>query len=422
MRVLLLTHRLPYPPDRGDRIRSYHLLKYLAAKGDVSLACTTEEPIGTEAVRTLAEHCSQIEICPISKMGRSWRAFSSLALGRSATEGYFWHPRLAAVVTRWAQAEQFDIVVCYCSGMFRYTQLPALVGRRIIVDMVDVDSQKWTDCAERALFMKRLLYRVESSRVRVLEAEIAAKASAITLISEEERGLLRRNDISAPIHVVGNGVDSKYFSPEVGQCGFEPHVCCFVGVLNYPPNVDGLKWFVEKVWPEVRSKVPTARFLIVGKSPVSPVQRLAEVPGVELHANVPDVRPFLARSAVAIAPMRFARGVQNKILEAMSMEKAVVATPQSLEGLSAQSGVELLAARTPEDWSTTLCSLLTDPLHVARIGCAGRRYVEQNHCWNDCLQPFEDFLAPHVPPRAECRSEQLSLSTLDSTTANGIST
>src|SRR5215510_680877 len=109
MRVLLLTHRLPYPPDRGDRIRSFHLLKFLAARGNVSLACTTEEPIRTDAVRTLGDYCSQIEICPISKMGKGWRAFRSLARGHSATEGYFWHPHLAAVVARWAEAEQFNI-------------------------------------------------------------------------------------------------------------------------------------------------------------------------------------------------------------------------------------------------------------------------------------------------------------------------
>jgi sugar transferase (PEP-CTERM/EpsH1 system associated) len=422
MRMLLLTHRLPYPPNRGDRIRSFHLLKFLAARGEVSLACTTEEAIPDDTIPTLSEYCSQIEICPISVVGKSGRAVGSLAVGRSATEGYFWHPRLATTVSKWAGAERFDVVVCYCSGMYRYTKLPALRDQQVIVDMVDVDSQKWTDCAERAPFFKSLLYRLESRRVRRLEAEIAARATAITFVSSEERELFAANETRVPIRVVGNGVDLNFFSPPKDVPTAEPHTSCFVGVLNYPPNVDGLRWFVDQVWPGVRCEIPTARFLIVGKSPVASVQRLAAVPGVELHANVPDVRPFVARSAVAIAPMRFARGVQNKILEAMAMEKAVVATPQSLEGLVAQPGVDLLEASAPEDWSTTLCSLLRDPTRVARIGSAARHYVEQNHCWNDCLRPFEEFLTPHAPPRAKCRSERSSAPALHSRAANGIST
>jgi sugar transferase (PEP-CTERM/EpsH1 system associated) len=397
MKILLLTHRLPYPPNRGDRIRSFHLLKFLAGHGDVSLACPTEEPIDDSARQMLAKICSQIEIAPISLIGRSSRAAGSLAAGRSATEGYFWNRQLANTISRWARTDKFDIVVCYCSGMYRYARLPALLGTPVVVDMVDVDSQKWRDCAERAPFLKRMLFQVESRRVGQLESEIAAHAAAITFVSEDERELFGKSKTSTPVQVVRNGVDLNYFAASPGQPPSEPNTCCFVGVLNYPPNVDGLHWFVESIWPNVRREVSNARLMIVGKSPGPRVQRLATAPGVELHANVPDVRPFLARSAVAIAPMRFARGIQNKILEAMAMEKAVVATPQSLEGICAQVGSDLLKACTAEDWSTTMCSLLASPTRAEQIGRAARRYVETHHCWDDCLRPLERHLLAQVP-------------------------
>jgi polysaccharide biosynthesis protein PslH len=393
MRVLLLTHRVPYPPNRGDRIRSIHLLKFLAQRAEVSLACPTEEPVAESTRQVLDRLCSQVAIGPNSWFNRSRRAAWSLARGRSATEGYFWHPQLARTIRAWAGAKKFEAIVCYCSGMFRYTLVPELAGVPVLVDLVDVDSQKWIECARRASVAKQWLYELESSRVWKLESEIAERAATVTLVSEEERELFRRVGCSSSVEVVGNGVDLEYFSRQADSPAVAPHTCCFVGVLNYPPNVDGLKWFVELVWPAVQAEVPNARFLIVGKSPEQQVERLSSVPGVELHANVPDVRPYLAQSAVAVAPMQFARGVQNKVLEAMAMEKAVVATPQSLEGLRAKPGAEVLAASDVDEWRAAIVSLMMGPSRAEQLGRAARSYVESNHRWEDCLGPFAEYLA-----------------------------
>lgn len=400
MRVLLLTHRVPHPPDRGDRIRSFHLLKFLAERAEVSLACPSEEPVAESSSLVLDRLCAQVAICPTSWFGRSRRAAWSLARGRSATEGYFWHPQLARTIRAWASDVKFDAIVCYCSGMFRYTLLPELREAPVLVDLVDVDSQKWIECARRASFGKKSLYELESARVWKLEGEIAERAATVTLVSEEERELFRRIGCSSAVQVVGNGVDLDYFSRQPDSPAVAPLTCCFVGVLNYPPNVDGLRWFVELVWPAVLAEVPGARFKIVGKSPQQQVERLATAPGVELHANVPDVRPFLAQSAVAVAPMQFARGVQNKVLEAMAMQKAVVATPQSLEGLGAQAGAEVLAATDVDDWREALVSLMKDSARAERLGHRARAYVESNHRWDDCLAPLADYLtcSIHLTP------------------------
>jgi sugar transferase (PEP-CTERM/EpsH1 system associated) len=388
MTILMLTHRVPYPPDRGDRIRSFHLLKFLAARAEISLACTTTEPVATETQQILHDLCARFEICPLTNAGRAARAAWSLATGRSATAGYFWHSRLAATISDWARQEKFDAVLCYCSGMFRYTQLRQLAGAKLVVDLVDVDSQKWLECSQHARWPKSWLYRVESKRVARLEKQVASEADAVTVISAEEQTLFGKIAPGGAAVVAGNGVDLEYFRVRPELPAVEPHTCCFVGVLDYAPNVDGVDWFCTRVWPAVRASVPDAKFLIVGKSPNETVRRLAKLDGVELHPDVPDVRPYMSRSAVAIAPLRFARGVQNKVLEAMAMGKAVVATPQSLEGLHSAAQGALLETVRPEEWFDRIISLFNDRPQVAQVGRMARTYVEHWHSWEACLEPL----------------------------------
>jgi polysaccharide biosynthesis protein PslH len=412
MKILMLTHRVPYPPDRGDRIRSYHLLKYLAARAEVWLASTTVEQVADDTKQVLGQLCERFQVGELSRLGRATRAARSLATGQSATEGYFWSPQLAKTVKAWAAAEEFDAVFCYCSGMFRYAQLPELAEARLIVDLVDVDSRKWSDCAAHAAPPKRWLHQLESRRVAQLERRIADQADAVLVISDEEREIFETIAPGAPVTVVGNGVDLDYFQPSPNITP-EPHTCCFVGVLDYAPNVDCLEWFCANVWPAVRKAVPDAKFLIVGKSPAPSIRRLAALPGLELHANVPDVRPYLCRSAVVVAPLRFARGVQNKVLEAMAMGKAVVATPQSLEGLQTSIGDALVAGHHAFDWCERLLSLFSDPERVIRIGEAAREFVEQKRVWDNCLHVLEDSIILHGSRKlaSTCRTNAVRLPT-----------
>jgi len=197
----------------------------------------------------------------------------------------------------------------------------------------------------------------------------------------------------ARVSVVGNGVDLEYFNAD-RNLDTEPHTCCFVGVLNYAPNIDGLKWFCASVWPAVRASVPDAKFLIVGKSPLRDVRRLAELPGVELHADVPDIRPYLERSRVVVAPLRFARGVQNKVLEAMAMRKAVVVTPQSLQGLHSSAESCLIKAESAPDWSNAIVRQFHNRTYANQVGQSARRFVEQRHAWNACLASLEELISP----------------------------
>jgi sugar transferase (PEP-CTERM/EpsH1 system associated) len=260
-----------------------------------------------------------------------------------------------------------------------------------VIDLIDVDSQKWLDYAEADRGPRAWLYRTEGCRLRRLERGIADWARAVTLVSEAEAELYHRSCPGASAHAISNGVDLDAFRPGPGPLAGEQG-CVFVGALDYRPNVDGAIWFSREVWPEIRRHHPRATLALVGRRPTPAVRRLAEQPGIEVVGQVPDVRPYVAKAAVALAPLRIARGIQNKVLEALAMGKAVVASPQALVGLRAQPGVHALAASTPREWADAVSRLLENESLRQQLGSAGRRYVEDHHRWDTCLEPFATLL------------------------------
>jgi len=164
--------------------------------------------------------------------------------------------------------------------------------------------------------------------------------------------------------------------------------CIFVGAMDYLPNIDAAVWFARDIWPAIRAKHPDAEFRIVGRKPAPEVQRLADLPGVNLIGQVPDVRPFVAESTVAVVPLRLARGIQNKVLEAMAMGKAVISAPPALAALKAVPGSHLLSASTPDDWVNEVSGLFSDANRCHELGAAARRFVEEHHHWETCLEPL----------------------------------
>ena len=390
--ILLLTHRAPYPPDRGDRIRSYHLLRYLAERYQVYLGALVDEPITEQCLWALRELTAERALVPLDATIRWARAAWSLAVGRSATEGLFASRQLAARVRSWATSVEFHAVVAFCSSMVQFIEMPELRGVPLIVDLVDVDSQKWLDYAAASSGWKQWLFRLESARIRLLERSLPARAAAITLVSEAEADIYRSLCPNDQTHALQNGVDLDYFRPDFPVQCQRPNQCVFVGVLDYRPNVDGLVWFTSHVWPLVRTHKPDAVLAIVGKNPSAVVQRLAARPGIRLIGEVADVRPYIAESRFSLAPLQIARGVQNKVLEALAMGKPVLATPQALEGLPIQPEVHTLSATSAEDCFRAICRLYQDEDLCRRLGQAGRDYVSQHHCWQACLQSLASLI------------------------------
>ncbi|MEQ8848782.1 TIGR03087 family PEP-CTERM/XrtA system glycosyltransferase [Botrimarina sp.] len=386
--MLFLSHRFPFPPDRGDRIRSYNVLRELAAAGaKVSLGCVTQEPTPAEHLESIRRLCEGVAAVNTTRLGRAAGCVVSLARGRSATEGNFWSRGLARKVSGWAEESRFDAVYCFCSGMYPYTRLPGLRNTPQLVDLVDVDSRKWADCAERSSGWAARLQALESRRVGGLERRIAAEAAKVFVISNEEREVLRGVAPGADAVVAANGVDADYFALPSGTAP-DPETCVFVGVLNYQPNVDAMCWFVDAVWPLLKSRRPAARLRIVGRTPSPAVRRLGDAPGIEIVASPPDVRPLIAQSAVAVAPLRIARGVQNKVLEAMAMQRPVVASGAALTGISATPGEDLLRAESPEDWANVLIGLFDAPDRREQMGRLARSYVLRRHVWKETLRPI----------------------------------
>jgi sugar transferase (PEP-CTERM/EpsH1 system associated) len=393
--ILYLVHRVPYPPDKGDRIRAFQILRYLGERAAVHLACLADEPVDEAVLGALRRHARRVVVMPLGRWSRWARALGSLALGGTVSEGAFRSPGLRAALRAWAGETRFHAALASASSMVPYLRLPEFRDTPKVVDLVDVDSQKWHDYADASRGPRAWLYRLEGRRLRRLEQGLGGWARAVTLVSEAEADLYRRFG-GGSVRAIGNGVDLDYFRPQ--PQAVEP-ACVFVGALDYRPNVDGACWFCREVWPELRRRRGDLKIYLVGRRPAPAVCRLAELPGVELVGQVPDVRPFLARAAVTVVPLQIARGVQNKILEALAMGKAVVASPASLEGVKARPGLHLLAASSASEWTQTVLRLLDDPALRERLGDAGRRYVESHHRWDRCLEPFSRLL--RLPTAAE---------------------
>ncbi|MFN7877950.1 MAG: TIGR03087 family PEP-CTERM/XrtA system glycosyltransferase [Pirellula sp.] len=413
--ILFLAHRFPFPPDRGDRIRSWNILRYLSARANVSLACITESLVSRRDIEFVGSTCQRLAIAPVGPRWRWVQAGMYWMTGKSLSEGLFWSRSLSKTLDYWSDLVEFDQVFVYCSSMFPFAERKALRSIPCVVDLIDVDSQKWNDYAVHSSWVKRSIFRSEATRIRRLEHDCIARSKAVLLASEAEADLLRSQlpHRSASILGVSNGVDSEYFHPKHrekeklsspqpldGKRTSELRLV-FVGVLNYLPNVDGLRWFLEHVWPKLRQHLPTATIEIVGKDANTQAQKFASYPGVQLTGAVADVRPAIADADVVIAPLKIARGIQNKVLEAMAMAKPVVVTPQAAEGIDAVPDKHFVVADSVDEWLENLIALARSPEVCQEMGMAARELIEKEFNWSSCLEPLDALLgirsssAPH---------------------------
>jgi len=396
-RLLFIAHRLPFPPDKGERVRAYRQLKALAGHFRITLAALLHGRAGTaEAAEGLGPFCQELLLAPGGGAAGRLRSGLALLTGRSATEGYFRSRRLGRAIRRAAAGREFDVAVGTCSSMLE--ALLTAPARSRVMDLIDVDSAKWAGYADAVGASRRWLYRLEGRRVARLERRAVTRCDAVALVSAAEADALADAEAGvadgaggAGVLAVGNGVDLDYFTPPAEAAGEAGPSVVFTGTMDYRPNAEGVCRFVRDVWPGVRAGRPEATFAIVGRSPTRAVRALAAVPGVRVTGAVPDVRPFLSAAAVAVAPLQIARGLQNKVLEAMAMARPVVATPAALEGLDVRIGRDVLAAEMPEAWRAALTDLLADPGRRDALGQRARRCVETHYTWAARLAPLVDL-------------------------------
>jgi sugar transferase (PEP-CTERM/EpsH1 system associated) len=309
----------------------------------------------------------------------------------------FRNRRLQAYVDKVLATGTVSAALAVSAPMAEYLRRAASpLPKRRILDLVDVDSEKWRAYAERTAWPANRIYGLEARLLSRYEQRAADLFEAVLLVSEAEASLFRAlGGRNCQVRHVSNGVDLDYFSPAPDRpspSGTPSTVFC--GAMDYPPNIDAVSWFATDVLPRLRGRLSRqASFSIVGSNPAPRVRALAGLPGVRVTGAVPDVRPFVAEAAVSVAPMRIARGVQNKVLEAMAMGKAVVATEQAFEGIEAVAGEELcVVPDEPEAFAAAVAGLLADPARAAAMGRRARRRMERDYAWAARLKTLEDLL------------------------------
>lgn len=327
------------------------------------------------------------------------RALPALLTRAPLTIPYFYSAELAGAVRRALQQNVYDRVFVSCSAMAQYAEV--IKDIPVLMDLVDVDSDKWTQYAGFARFPFSAIYRREGRCLREYERKVCERASCVLVTTEREARLVREISASAEVRVVPNGVDTAFFDPAaVPRVTGRPTVT-FTGDMSYFPNQEAVEFFARNVLPIIRSSVPDVRFLIVGRKPSPNVLRLREIEGVEVTGFVPDVRTYLAQTHVAVAPFSIAAGIQNKILEAMAFCLPVVATSRTSGGLSTRAAEVVETADTAEGLAAKVVLLLTNPQLAREKGLEGRRRVEAGYSWDTCLEQLMQIVerpgAPYLP-------------------------
>ncbi len=400
MNVLYIAHRIPYPPNKGDKLRSFNQIKTLAERHDIWCAAFADDPGDQVYAALLHQWCRDVCVLPLNRTWATLKGLWNLFRGGTVTEAFYRDARMTRRLARWAKTVRFDVVLAFSSGVADYAG-PVSADTKVL-DFCDLDSQKWLSYAGRTHFPRSWLYRVEGRRLARRERAWLEDFDHATLISATEKAdLVRGADggvkgSACRITVVGNGVllPSEHDLPVP-----ESSVVGFVGAMDYAPNVDAVTWFADRIWPVVLAEHPHARFQIVGRKPSRAVRRLDRRPGVEVIGEVTHVNDALKTWQVSVAPMRMGRGVQNKVLEAMAAARPVVLTSQAAAGLSERDIKHLTIADGASDLADAVKRLLGDVELCRRLGRESRGVVAREHSWAREVAKLEALFgrqAPHL--------------------------
>lgn len=397
--LLFLAHRLPYPPNKGDKVRSWHLLKHLAQHHRVHLGTFIDDPDDEQHLPVLQGVCASVQALRLRPRLARVASLAGLLRREPLTLAYYRSAALQAWVRQLHASQRLEGALVFSSSMAPYAQgldLP------VWVDFVDVDSAKWSEYARHHRGPLGWLYGREGRELLAYERRVAAQAEHGFFATEKEAEMFRSlaPECAERVSALCNGVDFDYFAPQDERAspyaaGELPLV--FTGAMDYWPNIDAVSWFAAEMLPALRQRWPQLRFHIVGRNPAPAVRALAGA-AVNVTGTVDDVRPWLQHAAAVVAPLRLARGIQNKVLEAMAMARPVVAASACAEAIDATPGRHLLSAETPEEYIHALNRLLEVPAQAWQIGQAGRLQVEHCYGWEGQLRPLDRHLAARLQP------------------------
>lgn len=392
--ILFIAHRIPYPPDRGDKIRSYNELRHLATLAPVHLAALADDPrdlLHDAALKDLtASHC--IRPRTVSKPRA---AITGLLRNEPLSVALFRDRALSNYVQHIVATRPLAAVFVYSGNMAVHVP-PLDLGTRFIMDFCDADSAKFAAYGAKGSGPMAWINRREGRLLGQWEAAVSRRADASLLISEAEAAVFSAlpGVDRARVGVIGNGVDLDLYDPTRSYPlpkplkGVSGPKIVFTGQMDYRPNIEAVTDFADIALPIIRERFPDARFIIVGRNPADAVKALGDRPGVLVTGEVADTRDWLAAADVVVAPLRLARGVQNKVLEAMAMARPVVASTAAAEGIDAEHDRDLLVGTDAQEEAAHVIALLTDPARARQLGEQGRRRVEQRYSWAAALAPL----------------------------------
>lgn len=393
-----LLYVVPYAPTR-IRTRPFNLVRGLARRGHaVTLATLAENAQDVTALDELAKGGIQIIAARLTKTRAIWNSLRALPTTTPLQAVYCWQPELAEGIQSAVTRDSYDIIHVEHLRGARYG-LSLNVRIPIVWDSVDCISYLFEQAARssRSPF-GRIVTRLELGRTRRYEGQLVNQFARVLVTSPVDAAALQSLTANpTPIAVLPNGVDLEYFSS--GMAPREPDTVVFTGKMSYHANVTAALHLLHSIMPLVWKERPQVRVLIVGKDPPGQLRKLAvdQPSRVTVTGTVPDMRPYLRQNTLAVAPIGYGAGIQNKVLEAMACATPIVASPQAVCALTVHDGEQLLIGDSAEVFAAQVVRLLQDAELRNRIGTAGRRYVEQYHDWSRIVERLEDIYRQAIP-------------------------
>lgn len=378
MRIFFVCQRVPFPPDRGDKITTFNEIRHLSAAHEVHIFCLGDGMGDLDNIHGLHNYARSVTAVPVTGLKSRLRALKALLTGEPLSVAALCEVRLHDAIRRKFDELAPDLIMVYSCNVAQYAEHFTHVPR--IMQFAELDSSRWGQYAERSRIPLRWIYAIEQKRFFAYERQIAHSFSHALVCTAIEKRAFERLIPGVPVSLVGNGVDLEYFRP-VGKPK-RPASIVFTGVMDYLPNVDAVSWFCDQVFPVVLEQVPAANFVICGSRPSPAVRRLARQRGVTVTGRVPDTRPHLEEADVFVAPLRMARGVQNKVLEALAMGLPCVTSTAAWSGTVIPQGEGILATDDPKEFADHVLRLLRENDFRAAMARKARAAAEANYRWD----------------------------------------
>lgn len=399
MRIFFVCQRVPFPPDRGDKILTFNEIRHLSAAHEVHVFCLGDGVCDLGNLPGLQEYAATITAVPLNVPKSRLRALAALPTETPLTVAAFNEPALHEAIIRKCDELRPDLIIAFSGNMAQYAE--HFAGTPRIAQFHDRDSSKWAQYAEHSRIPLRWIYRLEAKRLLVYERRIARRFARSLVCTAAEKSDFERTFPGVSVTLVGNGVDLDYFRSS--GLAKQPGSMVFTGVMDYFPNIDAVQWFSREILPLVQAQIPEARLTICGSRPTAAVRRLATLPGVAVTGWVPDTRPYLDRAEVFVAPLRIARGVQNKVLEALAMGLPCVASTAAWTGTMVPKGTGILVSDDRAEFASNVVQLLRDQAFRAVMAQQARTVAETKYRWQEQLAALDQviFGLTAWPPR--CR-------------------